>query len=246
MRHLLFLWAVAGIATVFYGCGSTDSLTPCPTEPVTAHFTIGQRAPYYENIVYGDTVVTFRGVTLEADSGYQSYEWKIGDDPDRQAIRDRKTSLSFVEPYARIEIRLIVEDNPNTRCFADDDGRDTLVRYLTVIDRHQNPIFDTRYEGFLEEKPDHLFIVEITEEGMLRNINEGCLIDYSKWGIGLAEGFLYRTVLFGRNMTDHNCQRPHGIATLAPNNVDFIVDFTTWEGGDAPRVPHRFIGKRIP
>ncbi len=248
MRKITYcILSILCLSLAIWVSSCKDDEPHCPDAHVTANFTIGQIPFGPDTIFIGDTVLTDRVVVLEAAKGHKGYEWKIGKDPYRQAVTDRITTLRFPLPFNSIEIRLIVHSKPNTVCFPNDDGIDTLIKYLTVIDRLSNPIRNGRFSGYLAEEPSNTFVVEIID-GDIRNLNEGCLLNLEQLLSSFDETFAYRKMRFGRDnccVTADGCRDPKGWAVLSSNNVDITIDFTTQINSDDPLLTHKFIGKRI-
>ncbi len=243
---------------LFFGCcmalpACNDDEQPpliCPDEPITAHFTMGQGIREIDTTFYGDTILT-GGVTLEAPKGYTYYEWQIGEDYTRQAVTERSVFLIFEYPEPSVAIRLIVHGRTDLECFPNDDGIDTLTRHLTVINSKKNPIQNSRFQGYLEENPDHLFTIEFTkylESTHVLNLNEGCLTPLEEpfWRVY----FSYRRLYFVGPGGRYSCESPKGLAVLSPNNRDITIDFTTQifdrDLEELIVTPHKFIGKKIP
>ncbi len=239
------------------GCRDDDFSVCEDKEEVTAKFSIGVKLTLHreelDTLLVSDTVLTFNRVEFSADETYDSYEWNIGDDP--RVFSDRKVTLFFETPESNLEIRLIAKRNPNTGCFPDDDGIDTLVRRLTVIERLENPVFG-KYFGYLEDSPNDSFQVSIIYSDLwgiqMININEGCN-PASKGFVGPDIDFLYKKLFFGNDKGSYyyvdGCQDPVGWLFVAPNNNDVIIEYSTGGGDKYNAFPeirtyHRFIGKR--
>ena len=246
-KNILICTALA----VLMSCQPEDKPTPaCPKKPVTAEFTIGQGPLGIDTLFYGDTVLTFRGVVFEALEGYDYYEWKIGEDPTRQAVQERTTSLFFEEPFSSVAIRLIVHGTPNLECFPKDDGKDTLIRYINVVDKIDAIVLEPfRYEGYLEENPNHTFVIAIQRDPLVGsrfvNLNEGCT---PPPGMLVFSSFssTYRRLYFkGGGDERIGCNLLEGWATLAPNNIDIEINYTEEYLDNDSIFQRRFIGQRI-
>lgn len=86
-----------------------------------------------------------------------SYTWEVGSNSTQ--IFDQSFGL-FFQDTTTINVRLIVTSEPNTDCFPNDDGIDTVDRILTITNPSPHPLWG-EYEGYLEENPSDIFTIEI-------------------------------------------------------------------------------------
>ena len=104
---------------------------------VSAEFRIIENGSYSSitlvDTVYFDTVYARNLVTepIQEHADW-TYTWKIG----AETYTEKTTSLDYstAPQLQKIPITLIVEGPPNSSCFANDDGRDTITRFV-VLDR---------------------------------------------------------------------------------------------------------------
>jgi hypothetical protein len=239
-------------------CEEEPEPDPCASlEPVTARFVIGERIMNWgyeeiDTLVISDTVLTWSYVQFRAPAGYDSYEWQVGTEEEgmKTYSGDSVVQIQIVHPWEALPVSLIVRDEPNTACFPQDDGIDTLTRILTVIDRDKSPAFG-RYQGYLESNPTDTFTVSFNikfnqgeREIDLLNMDPGCYpttnsIDYA---IG------YRSMHFASSgYLQDGCNDPNGWLWLDSSYQHVTIDFSTRELGSFPddREYFRFIGKRI-
>lgn len=85
-----------------------------------------------------------------------SYEWKIGSN----TYTSKDFFLYFQDTIGTIPVKLIVHSNPNSICFPNDDGVDTVVRYLTIKSLKHPPLIG-QYWGHNTDSPNNNFLVEI-------------------------------------------------------------------------------------
>jgi hypothetical protein len=136
-------------------------------------FTIGQIYKEDETLVECDTIhmrinygsastsVDYHPsfVTFEANNKYGiSYQWLIGNNP--PIISGSKVSLWFNDTLGTIPVTLIIEDTLNLNCFPNDDGFDTIVKQLTIINM-QDPPLSGIYRGFNTDEPNIIFDIKI-------------------------------------------------------------------------------------
>ncbi|GAB4407716.1 MAG: hypothetical protein OHK0053_34380 [Microscillaceae bacterium] len=248
----LGLWlSLAGLLST---C-SPETPDPCANaERVKASFKVGQNifvrnteteTPFLlDTLVASDTVLTGSVIFTAEDLGAGvSYEWQVGNP--QNTISQRQFLLVFQEPVANIPVRLIVR-RPNSPCFADGTDADTLVKYLTVIDRDANPILGT-YEGYLLSQPNEIFEVRILRDDLVNsyiiNINRGC-----NPGLFVYGGFVYKQLFFFLDFyTAFGCLTPRGWAVLEENNPDKVrISFQSraYAAAEAPFVADVFLGTR--
>jgi len=88
-----------------------------------------------------------------------SYEWIVGNN--QPVIKNnRNFSLSFGGALGTIPVKLITKSKLNTMCIPDDDGYDTIVRLLTLINIDPHPLTGLYY-GINNNFPGNIFSVEI-------------------------------------------------------------------------------------
>lgn len=121
--------------------------------------TIAMPISYYDgnpaNFGYLNTVY----VHFSADiKNAISYEWQVGSNSITQTTKD--FGLYFSDTIGTIPVRLIVHAKPNKICFPNDDGVDTLVKYLTIRNVIPDPLTG-KYYGYNTNDPTHLFTIEM-------------------------------------------------------------------------------------
>ncbi len=87
-----------------------------------------------------------------------SYEWQVGANSITQSTKD--FGLYFSDTIGTIPVRLIVHAKPNLICFPNDDGVDTVVKYLTIRNVVPDPLTG-KYAGYNTNDPTHVFTIEI-------------------------------------------------------------------------------------
>lgn len=184
---------------LFLGCGgdctdSTDptcsNFDPCfEVEVASAEFEMGvsyfmtsNKHALQDTFVVSDTVLQgSRPVEFRGPDGYKSYHWKIGQDSTQ--FRDQNFSLIFIDVEPLLEIRLIVEKWPEKDCLSEEELRDTVTQYLSVLPR-DSAIILGRYKGVLASAPQDSLEVWIADNPLfppgsffytLFNLNPGCI-----------------------------------------------------------------------
>lgn len=100
------------------------------------------------------TYITFKANNPDA----LSYEWQVGNNSTSQ--NSKEFSLYFLDSVNQMPVRLIMTSKPNKKCIPDDDGIDTIVRYLHIKNKLPHPMWG-KYYGFSSESPNDYFTIEI-------------------------------------------------------------------------------------
>jgi hypothetical protein len=151
---------------------STGGYNCAKEKPVSADFMMGEI--YGDEFIDLDTVVmdvdyqdgnpanfirdTYRTVHFKANIAGASYEWQVGNNGTVKTSKE--FSLLFSNRVGTIPIRLIVHKAPNKYCFPNDDGIDTIVRYLTVDNVEPHPLFG-EYKGYSLSNPSEQFTIKM-------------------------------------------------------------------------------------
>jgi hypothetical protein len=106
-----------------------------------------------------DEIWHINKVRCIAKQDFDSYEWVVGDHVD--TFSTKGFELGGFPEGQTFKVRLIGKRQPNTHCFADDDGIDTVIKFFKVT-AHDSllPIFGT-YEGTYGQYPDKKITVEV-------------------------------------------------------------------------------------
>ena len=112
---------------------------PCScAKEVSAEFDIQEVI----NIQYGretitDHVFENRTVRFTAHEEHEDYKWYLGS----EILTGKSVSRYFNSSVANmtIPVTLVVKKNPNKTCFPNDDGYDSVVKYMDVIERCAQP-----------------------------------------------------------------------------------------------------------
>jgi hypothetical protein len=87
-----------------------------------------------------------------------TYEWQVGNNGTVQTTKS--FSLQFSYRVGTIPVRLIVHKTPNPYCFPNDDGVDTVTKYLTITNVEPHPYFG-KFKGYCLSKPEETFTIQI-------------------------------------------------------------------------------------
>ncbi len=134
---------------------------PCLVQgAVSAEFEMFEKHLFWpEELPVNGKISAGNSVILRARQELDSYEWYVGQELNPRLGKEVEVSFGGV-PYNRIQIRLVVKGTPNLACDPNDDGIDTVIRNLEVIDPELLPIsgkFKGRHQHIQEED----FVIEI-------------------------------------------------------------------------------------
>lgn len=150
--------------------------------------------------IFGDKNVLFKALTENAE-----YTWYIG----TEVLNTREVKRFFPNSMIgqTVPITLVTKKKANTVCFPNDDGYDSVVKYLTIaqLDLYNN--FDTtRIEGYYKVKSP------------LLNDSIILTIDYIETGIGYYYNF------YNYNGVDSNCIKVIGTGDVGHNYRQLFVN----------------------
>ena len=245
----MFIIGLLGFSML--GCqGCKDPVVdPCEgVEEVTAAFTMMENG-YPSTLPPGspldtlfkpfdtDTVRLTR-VVFSAQEEDAEYTWKIG----AETLHTRVVERSGFPKGETIPITLIVKKAPNSECRPDDDGIDTLVRYLHILPESPPRAFGY-FQGHLEGAPQDTFTVSFLRKEInpatfrikVYNLqNDGCETSCS-----VVKGF--RQLAF--YVASIGCDHPSGVAKISADDPDEIT-ITYWLGYDNTGERFVFKGRR--
>jgi len=210
-------------------CCEEEEPDPCEAlAPVTADFMILEDFyfDYPENWepYDTDTVRSGRVVFMALEEGAR-YTWTLG----AETIHERSFMRHSFPLNQPIEVSLRVEKEPNTNCFPEDDGLDSLRRDFWYIGRCQAPDFDGEWEGVIDGDTARTIFIETcaeypdpspSDDLALRIVNlvEGC---------DVFNGFEIEYVgfekIYFKDTGIRNCLNPIGVARLHGPNKDSIT-----------------------
>jgi hypothetical protein len=190
MKKIIFLLL---LSLIWYSCTKDDDLSCDCEEPINAEFTISEFTynPYFRTDVLDtlsietDTVLDPSYVIFEANyPGATEYKWQIGTEANPRF--GKKIGIVFNSQgagniYGTIDIQLTVSGTPNSVCFPDDDGIDSVSKSLTIVPLHESLIFG-EWEGSSTEFPNEIYTITLdtfttntdNEIHFFQNFPNGC------------------------------------------------------------------------
>jgi hypothetical protein len=256
MKNKLFSLLIIGIFGGLVACSEKDP-NPCAgAAPFKATFDILEEVG--DTLIATDTAVANNRVFFKAPKGYDSYAWYVDDlKMDNFYIQKDPTQffLGFMDPAKDVKITLVAKKKPLTACFPDDDGIDSITKYLQVRHHSESPIRG-RYFGYYKSNPKDTATVEVRVDfvtsiylSAISNINKGCNTEL-KYNV-----FSYPNVTWkgfyvnGQNIYSRRlqCFAPIIKATLSNNHQDILINFSYAPDVNKleKRILDTFIGKRI-
>ena len=237
---------------------------PCAgSHEVSAEFTIEQKVGTSPaNAYFIET--TGASCRLSSDAGTSdirlygrqdglNYKWIIGAD----TIYEREYIFRFSNEFAGgiYPIKLIVSGEIDSLCFPNDNGMDTVIKYLPVVDFMDNPILGT-YKIAWDSAPQDSFDVKISSHiqqivyydvfahnfSNLGSIEDSCYMDVT----ALTYKYLGVKTDQGNNL---NCRRVRGYFWLNTDNsfeAQYDLDIDPSESiGHINMQPFHAKGRRI-
>ncbi|MGB0982559.1 MAG: hypothetical protein ACPG19_00890 [Saprospiraceae bacterium] len=245
----------------FSACDNCEDITnpecknydPCWEGEVKASFTIMEQfsanfTPVRYFVPYDTDTIMQHSVEFAAPEGFEKYTWLIGS----EAIDGRVVYRSNFPRGQTTPITLIVEKRPNTICFPEDDGIDTLTRYMyRTIDRCEQQ-FDGWYIGSYNRTPNVIDTFKIETCGPYSFDNPylsdrmsgyfGCEYDVSDTQAQVIDFIIrYKEISFWQGQS--NCGTPGGTARISDDDPNEIT--ITYSLEDAREELYVFKGRRI-
>lgn len=157
MRTPLLLSAVS-LLLVSADCNKNPDFNPCEgKEPFAADFTIEEKVG--DTSFVTDKALAPGYVFFKAQGDYDSVRWIIGG-PQNTSTKLQHV-LYFENPEGSINVTFIGYRKPDTQCFPNDNGIDTVQKTFTVIRRDQNADIVGNFFGYNESNPADTFTVSV-------------------------------------------------------------------------------------
>jgi hypothetical protein len=166
-------------------------------------------------------------IRLTALQDSLEYKWIIGSD----TIYNQEYSFLFGEEFCggTYPLTLIVSGQPDTACFPNDNGLDTLTKMIHIVEGFDNPIYG-KYKVAWSDQPNDSFEVKLSIASVpgpsfliyahnfhRTNTNDSCAMDRNALNYNFLE--LYCTY--------NLCRRLNGKFWINPDNsfeADYEID----------------------
>lgn len=180
---------------------------------------------------WGDPKIYFRAKYSEMDS----FHWQVGADP--RVFTDSVFFLYLGGNIGTIETKLITYHTPNTTCFPNDIGTDTVIRNLNIVyvdSTHDIPLCNCRYHGIVDGNTDDSITVDLNKfSDEIAGLPIPCdsVLPYvrSSWEI-----------LYDPNQYSPTC-KPNFHGKVLPDRKTLVLDLS-YENEQGRRVEKRFVG----
>jgi hypothetical protein len=137
-KRILLIGGVLCFLLLHGGCKKDQPTTPEPNpcataKEVSAAFTMEELTTNTASAKYTetDTIYSNKNVRFRATEDNAQYKWYIG----AEVITTREVERYFSDAFVNqtLPITLVVKKAPNKTCFPNDDGYDSVTRYVTIV-----------------------------------------------------------------------------------------------------------------
>jgi hypothetical protein len=209
---------------------------------VSADFVMEEKNSFWTDyLTETDSIFKNKNVRFRALEDSATYTWYIG----QEVVTSKQVDRYFDEALAgqTLPITLVVKKKPNSICFPNDDGYDSITKYLTVTNfiesDSQNGILNIgSLEGTFRVKSDHLpDSFDITVDYVFSSFSNRRLNIFNYNGLGadcinqieIYDLFNYRELRFwaGTGTIPEQCDKLQGsIKTKLDGSVE--MNFTLY------------------
>lgn len=256
MRTYLFLicllWGLAG-------CHREEQPKPDPCLGAAPLATTFQVLNQIGNASFECDTILPGTIVLQAPAGLVNCAWHISGD--QRTFTQQPLTIDFTNPVT-VTIQLTAQHTPNTSCFPNDKGRDTLYRRLTVLPATTLAIPKTaiegKYQGACTDALTDIFTIQVkripnrndptgvSQTMALFNVNKGCL---SPPGTPAQVRYGYQGFSFNQDtpgFPTNGCKVVIGKGYLDLIDQNKItLEYTEQDNGLATKVSKVFVGHRI-
>jgi hypothetical protein len=210
----------------------------------------------YDSLFVADTVLSSNVIHFIAkNSKYDNYRWKIGTDD--SVFTAKEVGLRFNGVFGDIPIKLIVHSKPDTSCFPNDDGIDSIEKVITVVPWRGGSALIGDYIGCNLDTPKDSFTINIRykdvyESGHIvdhiyyvNNLNKGCQEPAGEDSSFTSNRYIigYRHIkVLGEIMVGIGCRAPVGYLNLDKSHenirINYIMDRDTGKH-------YEFVGRKL-
>jgi len=251
---------LVGLLSSLAGCQREESLKPNPCLNAVSPATTFQVLNQVGSASFACDTILPGTVVLQAPAGLVDGAWRISGDP--RVFTQQPLTIDFDVP-GTVTIRLTARHTPNTGCFPNDTGRDTLSRRLTVLPATALAIPKTaiegKYQGACADALSDTFTVQVkripnrndptgaSQVMALFNVNKGCM---SPPGTPAQVRYGYQGFSFNQDTPGfpaNGCKvvAGKGYLDLVDRNK-LTLEYTEQDNGLAPKVRKVFVGHRVP
>ena len=146
---------------VFTKCTKEPKTEPnpcCGVTPVTADFgmmnitgTFLNFYDFFPDVAFTRNYITFRAIPQDPEA---TYTWYLGTEVISGSQFQRDFSPTIQTGENNIPITLVVKKTPNTECYPNDDGYDSIVKYIKLVDDKCDFLTNGDFKVLFEGKSD--------------------------------------------------------------------------------------------
>lgn len=198
-----------------------------------------------------DSILRERHVRFKPKLDNAEYTWYLGTETEttQEVVREFPSNLTGTNQ----PIILVVEKEPNTLCFPNDDGYDSIVKYISITEypivNANDIIYGTKEGLFKVSEGSNSDSINITVDFTRNSLNSSIVNIYNYDGsgancIGEADNYrvTYRETRISGDVT--NCNRLRGYIKT-PSIGDVEMFFTEFEPGHPDYQTYHYFGRRV-
>lgn len=226
---------------------------PCEGKSLpAANFILAEKLEGEERYFETDKIIYTWDLYLRGPDGYDEYLWQVGTNPNWSTEKNAK--VGFSQPEGVLKVRLIAKRKPMTDCFPNDDGIDTIEKFIEVIDKvDNNNNWNSALTGYWEGKStqfgDTIYTIRFYAIDSAGNGSQNGSLDFYfynilKTGCGTNDYFDSPGYIMWKGLGRRSgCVFDYIAYTTPENKNDIVVEYKI-PGPNNTRVSHTFKGKR--
>lgn len=156
------IFFVFTLSFLLISCRKKNEANPCLLiRQPTADFNILEQVG--DTSFIADTIYRDNALTVKAIEAFESYSWKVGDDP--RSYLNAEFNITFYNSLVSIPITLTGTKKANPICFPNDLGIYTGTKQLTTVEQFDKNLITIspligHYRGFYSDSPNDTFTVQ--------------------------------------------------------------------------------------
>lgn len=253
MKYYKVLLIAITILLIVMSCDKDPIKNPCDCgqQPVSANFTITETRAWPSWLMekfepYDTDTLMFGSAVFTAFEDDAKYTWLIG----TETLHDKEVKRSNFPSGQTVPITLIVEKTPDNECFPNDDGRDTLIRYLYQAESPCESLINGNYHGVLESNQQDTFTVYIDNCPPYPDINGNGIPSNNLVIVNLKQGCTFEVQDIVRSYKQvvswgPGCDAPVSKITVSDENYSDIEIQFMFQAGDNKDKEFIFKGTKI-
>lgn len=162
IRLSKYLFPVFLSLLFLFSCKKRNEFNPCLSIQLpSANFNIFEQVG--DTIFTSDTIFRDNPLKIKATESFESYSWKVGDDP--RTFSNAEFDITFYTSLVSIPITLTGTKKANRVCFPSDQGVYSATKQLTTVEQFDKNILTLspligNYRGFFSDNPNDIFTIQ--------------------------------------------------------------------------------------